>query len=1039
MATLITLLVPVVPLFWLLLLPTGQPLSHDGHILLAMKQALGDPKHALRSWSASSDSPCGWAGVICDRDHHASGTDSLVTGLSFPLFSLSGPVPTLMCGIPTLRSVDFYYNDFGGSFPDALLDSCAQLTTLNLSSNWLVGPLPQRIDRLPSLQVLDLSSNNFTGAIPESFSRLPSLRKLALNGNSLNVGPCVPPFLGQLRQLEYLALAWNSFPPSPLPRELGNLTRLTYLWLTGSSFTGHIPPTLSSLTRLQTLDFALNSLTGPIPDYITNFRSLEALQLWNNSFVGPIPADIGMLSALTTLDLSFNHLSGSLPSSFSSLKSLVSLKLQNNHLLTGNLPPGFGQLPLKELSIPGNSFTGEFPPEFGSYSSLTAFDVTHNNFSGALPPHLCSKGALLFVSTLNNNFEGRIPAAYGGCHSLLRLRLGFNRLTGTVPPSLWSLPALNILDLENNLLQGNVPSTIGMASNLSSLYLQNNAFTGSLPIEIQNLRNLSQFLASNNKLTGNIPSSIGDLISLTDLQLQSNAITGDIPAELGNCTRLSNLDLSHNQLTGSIPSTLGRLLGLNSLDLSMNHLSGSIPPSLGNLRVSVFNVSQNNLQGPIPAGLLGSQGLSTGFEGNPGLCSAAARSFPGLKPCSVPRTDHYLMVIVITSMFAAIFLLLVLTSILLYRLCYGPYNNAATAPSEPLWIHFQKLDFEPWEIMKWTPLQGKGNLIGTGAFGNVYKATLTNGQTVAIKHLRCFNHKRQDGACGVEAADKKHDGGFKAEIKTLQRARHNNIVKLLCCYSNHSDTSLLVYEYMENGSLKAALCGERSATCVRLDPARRYAIAVGAAQGLAYLHHDCNPPIVHRDFKSDNVLLDSAYQAHVADFGVARILNNLQVPFTTNVAGTPGYIAPEHCHNIRRVTEKSDVYSFGVVLLELVTGKPALIDHDPELESAEGAEFGPEQIVKWVHKRLQCVERVAVDDLLRREVFDPRLSSSCSSSVGANKMVNLLRVALHCTQNLPRQRPTMQEVVKMLTETKPTHPQISNGPNSIYGAIVVPF
>lgn len=245
-------------------------------------------------------------------------------------------------------------------------------------------------------------------------------------------------------------------------------------------------------------------------------------------------------------------------------------------------------------------------------------------------------------------------------------------------------------------------------------------------------------------------------------------------------------------------------------------------------------------------------------------------------------------------------------------------------------------------------------------------------------------------------------------------------MKLLCCYSNRFDTSLLVYEYMENGSLKAALCGERSATCVRLDPARRYDIAVGAAQGLAYLHHDCNPPIVHRDFKSDNVLLDSAYQAHVADFGIARILNNLQVPCTTNVAGTPGYIAPEHCDNIRRVTPKSDVYSFGVVLLELVTGKPALIiDHDPESESAGGAEFGPEHIVKWVHTRLQCVERVAADDLLRREVLDSRLSSSCSSVLAAYKMVTLLRVALHCTQTLPRRRPTMQEVVKMLTEAKP--------------------
>jgi len=255
---------------------------------------------------------------------------------------------------------------------------------------------------------------------------------------------------------------------------------------------------------------------------------------------------------------------------------------------------------------------------------------------------------------------------------------------------------------------------------------------------------------------------------------------------------------------------------------------------------------------------------------------------------------------------------------------------------------------------------------------------MPNGDQVAVKRLAAMSRGSS------------HDHGFNAEIQTLGRIRHRHIVRLLGFCSNH-ETNLLVYEYMPNGSLGEVLHGKKGG---HLHWDTRYKIALEAAKGLCYLHHDCSPLIVHRDVKSNNILLDSNFEAHVADFGLAKFLQDSGTSECMSaIAGSYGYIAPEYAYTLK-VDEKSDVYSFGVVLLELVTGRK------PVGEFGDGVD-----IVQWVRKMTDSNK----DSVLK--VLDPRLSS-----IPIHEVTHVFYVAMLCVEEQAVERPTMREVVQILTE-----------------------
>ncbi|KAJ6843962.1 receptor-like protein kinase HAIKU2 [Iris pallida] len=239
---------------------------------------------------------------------------------------------------------------------------------------------------------------------------------------------------------------------------------------------------------------------------------------------------------------------------------------------------------------------------------------------------------------------------------------------------------------------------------------------------------------------------------------------------------------------------------------------------------------------------------------------------------------------------------------------------------------------------------------------------------------------------------------FEAEVDTLSSIRHVNVVKLYCSITSE-DSSLLVYEYLPNGSLWDRIHSAGGGK-TGLDWGTRYGIAVGAARGLEYLHHGCDRPILHRDVKSSNILLDEFFKPRIADFGLAKILQSgvagkdSSTTTTHVIAGTHGYIAPEYAYT-SKVNEKSDVYSFGVVLLELVTGRRPI-----EEEHGEN-----EDLVCWVTRRTTSRESVTA-------MVDPSIRADSA----IEEALRVLKVGVLCTARLPALRPSMRTVVHMLED-----------------------
>ncbi|XP_068656708.1 LRR receptor-like serine/threonine-protein kinase HSL2 [Aristolochia californica] len=942
--------------------------TKDVEILLLTKTArLKDPQHHLGDWISGDVSPCSWTGITCDS--HTNAVDSIdLSGLE-----IYGEFPEGFCRIPTLRNLSLADNFLTGTISSGSFSQCAALYSLNLFGNMFVGSMPEFYPEFPNLRWLDLSQNNFTGAIPASVGGLPKLQVLNLSGNLLN--GTIPTFLANLTELTHIQMGYNSFQPGPLPPEIGNMTKLENLWLAFSNLVGEIPHSIGNLVALQLLDLTDNRLSGSIPATMGNLRSIQHIELYRNRLSGELPESLGNLTSLSWFDASENTLRGKVPEKLAGLH-LMSLALNDNYL-EGEIPAVLATNPkLSELKLFNNKFSGILPADLGRNSDLDSIDVSGNEFQGQLPPHLCDRKKLRRLITFNNQFSGELPDSYGDCESLGYVRIFNNKFTGRVPERFWGLPRLFYLELQDNRFEGSISSSISSAPYLARLLISNNNFSGGIPAEICQLSNLSAIQASNNQFAGRIPPCVTQLTKLEKLELQQNRLSGEIPADVSSWRFLTELNLAKNRFTGQIPEQLGFLPVLTYLDLSENSLTGEIPVSLVNLKLNSFNLSVNNLAGKIPSGLDNSIFLQ-GLLGNPNLCSPNLNPFP---PCVRPRkylTNHAKTAISLSATLVG----LALVSLAVFQ----RYKKASTKPNPPWKItsfHRSGNFSDEDEIFKCLTDE---NLIGTGSSGKVYRAKLKTGQIVAVKKIRFSGE---------------NDGAFAAEVEILGNVRHGNIVKLLCCYTSE-DCKVLVYEYMPNGSLKAALHEKGGAF---LDWNTRRKIAVGAAQGLVYLHHDSVPAIVHRDVKSGNILLDEEFGARVADFGLARAMESSGGErVMTCVAGSYGYIAPEYAYTLK-VNEKSDVYSFGVVLLELLTGKKPI---DPSFGDAK-------DLVKWVNDEISSQEKRA-EDAGFRYLFDPRITTIGSEY---EEMVKVLNVALLCTAAFPMNRPSMRKVVELLNDRR---------------------
>ncbi|CAL9044463.1 unnamed protein product [Musa banksii] len=293
------------------------------------------------------------------------------------------------------------------------------------------------------------------------------------------------------------------------------------------------------------------------------------------------------------------------------------------------------------------------------------------------------------------------------------------------------------------------------------------------------------------------------------------------------------------------------------------------------------------------------------------------------------------------------------------------------------------------------------NKLGEGGFGDVYKGTLKNGKTVAVKRLAIAQISRAK-------AD------FQSEVKLISNVHHRNLVRLLGCSSKGQDL-LLVYEYMANSSLNKFIFGDRQGF---LNWKQRFNIIVGMARGLAYLHQEFHVCIIHRDIKSSNILLDDDFQPRIADFGLARLLPEDQSHLSTKFAGTLGYTAPEYAIH-GQLSEKVDTYSFGVVVLEIISGRKS---NDAQLEPVI------QYLLEWAWKLYESGDSI---DLVDRSL-DP-------TEYSPEEMKRIVKIALLCTQSTVSARPTMSEVVVLLLSEgdhdrlQPTRPTFIDATSRVRG------
>ncbi|XP_057435984.1 MDIS1-interacting receptor like kinase 2-like [Lotus japonicus] len=498
-----------------------------------------------------------------------------------------------------------------------------------------------------------------------------------------------------------------------------------------------------------------------------------------------------------------------------------------------------------------------------------------------------------------------------------------------------------------NVLVGSLPSYFGQLTNLQWLQLGSN---------------LEHLDISNNRLVGSLPSYFGQLTNLRWLQLGSNSINGTLPTSLSNLTLLEHLDISNNLLVGSLPSYFGQLTNLLYLDLSCNNLTGTIPrlPYI----LEYVNMSYNYLKGPIPDSI-----SPYALKGNKDVCTDIFYYQKGfqMKPCPPHNQTMHILRIVLPIL-GALILAFSLLMCLTHHITAIKNKHAHTTTTKNgdefcIWNYDGNMAYE--DIIRGTEDFDFRYCIGTGAYGSVYKAQLPSGKVVALKKLH-----------GFEAEVPALDASFRNEIKVLSEIKHRHIVKLYG-FCLHRRIMFLIYQYMERGSLFSVLYDDAEA--MELDWKKRADIVKGVAHALSYLHHDCIPPIVHRDISSSNILLNTEWQPSVSDFGTARILQH-DSSNRTIVAGTIGYIAPELAYTMV-VSEKCDVYSFGVVALETLVGS-----HPKEI--------------------LSSLQSASTEDIKLCEILDPRLLFP-----GRAVLLDILQVAivtLSCLNPNPCSRPTMK-------------------------------
>ncbi|KAL0903136.1 hypothetical protein M5K25_027490 [Dendrobium thyrsiflorum] len=627
--------------------------------------------------------------------------------------------------------------------------------------------------------------------------------------------------------------------------------------------------------------------------------------------------------------------------------------------------------------------------------------------------------------------------------SVTEIKLPGLGLNGNFGYQMDKLKSLVELDLSNNNLGGGNPLPYDLPPNLQRLNVAQNQFNGAMPYSISLMTSLQYLNVAHNQLQGNLSDWFNQLVNLETMDLSFNSLTGILPESFSYLSNLTNLYLENNQFTGHIDVLSN--LPLNDLNVANNRFTGQIPKQLQKINnLDTDGNSWNNEAAPPPP--TDSSHPPPGRRSNPGS-NPGRRSEGKDSPSNGDGKGSGINVGVIAGIVIAV---VVISALLFFFLVkrktrkssgeehheqdqhfaplasneikemksiqtasavdtatFKPASNATTFQMAPFSLkpppidRQNKLNDEDDSIIK-TPVKkakvasikatvysvadlqiatdsfNVDNLIGEGSLGRVYRAQFAGGKVLAVKKISSSSLPNQSPEDFIEL------------VSNISRLHHPNLSELVGYCSEHGQ-HLLVYEFHKNGSLHDLLhlSDEHNN---QLTWNTRIKIALGTARALEYLHEVCSPSVVHKNFKSANILLDAELNPHLSDGGLSSLLPSAEYQGEDQDM-VSGYSAPEVAMS-GQYTLKSDVYSFGVVMLELLTGRKPF---DSSRSRSE------QSLVRWATPQLHDID--ALDKMVDPEIHGLYPAKSLSRFADV--------IAL-CVQPEPEFRPPMSEVVQAL-------------------------
>uniref|UniRef100_M4D9C3 non-specific serine/threonine protein kinase n=1 Tax=Brassica campestris TaxID=3711 RepID=M4D9C3_BRACM len=681
----------------------------------------------------------------------------------------------------------------------------------------------------------------------------------------------------------------------------------------------------------------------------------------------------------------------------------------------GKQNPRFSVDPLLNLTslayfnASGFSLPGSLPDWFGLTTTLRVLDLSSCSVTGAVPVTLGYLTTLRSLNLSRNGLTGSVPSSLGGLLSISEIDLSDNYLAGPIPPGVGLLSKLMYLNLSSNSFSSSIPPEIGDLVDLVVLDLSINSLSGSVPKEFRKLTNVQKMVISDNLLSGTLPPDLfGANSKLESLVLRENSFSGNLPDAYWFLPMLKILDVAKNNFTGMLPNSTSGPNQINAVavDISSNMFYGELTGIL--TRFSTMDLSGNFFEGKVPDYVLRANASVTrnclqnekrqkssedcsSFYTSKGLefDDTSEKASSGISR----RTVIILAVVGGGIGFILIFILLpILVALWIRRrgnsdrptkhlneTSQPPKGGAQTFDLSRLGNAFA---FE--QLLQATEEFNDANLIKHGHSGSLFRGVLDNGTQIVIKK--------------IDMKGGKNEGYYVSELEVLSKAgHHQRLVPLLGhCLENESQ-KVLVYKFMRNGDLASSLFRKTDNEGLKsLDWITRLKIALGAAEGLAYLHHECSPPLVHRDVQASSILLDDKFEVRLGslsevyaqgDVYQSRISRLLRLPQSTEASSS----------GAANATCAYDVYCFGKVLLELVTGKLGISSPD----NAEAKSYMEEALRYISTNEKELVTKILdpslmVDEDLLEEVWAMAI------------------IAKSCLNPKPTRRPLMRHIVNAL-------------------------